>query len=70
MRFMCGSIMETVSCWLATLNLSEYANLFDEHGYDSLQLLQTLSAAEVGELASDCNMKKGHTLRCMLCRRC
>ena len=54
--------MDEVREWLARLGLERYTGKFEEYGYDSLKVLQSISHQEedVKELVSDTGMLKGH----------
>ena len=49
--------------WLEKLNLGQYAGRFTANGYDSLEHILKLGAAEVEQLVEECLMPRGHAAR-------
>ena len=52
--------MEQVASTLSSWLLGQYAEAFDEQGYDDLDYLKTLSEEKLMKVASDVAMKPGH----------
>ena len=53
----------SVSQMLQRAELLQYADAFEEQGYDSLSQLRDIDEADLAELIRDVNMKKGHVKR-------
>ena len=53
----------TVPELLALHELAQYADAFDEEGWDSLKQLLEIDEAGLQQLAADVKMKKAHILR-------
>lgn len=48
---------------LIALRLEQYAEAFEEEGFDDLPYLCSLDAASLAEVASTVNMKPGHAMK-------
>jgi hypothetical protein len=48
---------------LQRAELVQYAEAFEEQGYDSMQQLRDITEADLADLVRDVNMKKGHVKR-------
>ena len=55
--------LTSVSELLQRSELVQYANAFEEQGYDSLAQLRGITEADLADLIRDVNMKKGHVKR-------
>ena len=53
----------SVSQLLQRAELLQYADAFEEQGYDSLSQLRDITEADFVDLISDVQMKKGHVKR-------
>lgn len=62
--------MDEVKDWLITLNLSQYAQKFEEYGYDYMEDIKTLSTAKVEKMITHTGMKLRHAdkIREYLCK--
>ena len=55
--------MGAVTELLERFRLSQYADAFDDAGYDDLQYLLVLNADQINHLVSDVGMKPGHACK-------
>ena len=55
--------LPSVADFLASIELSSYAEAFDEHGWDSLRALFDINESDLNQLITDVGMKSGHAAR-------
>ena len=52
-----------VNVLFKALGMEQYAEKFDDEGYDDLHYLRELPAASLRSVAADCGMKPGHAAK-------
>lgn len=55
--------MDAVRTFLAAIRLEQYAEAFDEQGYDDLPFLRRLEEEHLKEICDSVNMKPGHAMK-------